>query len=211
MSEIQQQHQTLTGENSSTSMSTYTGESISSSHPFLTMGYEECAIKVRELVNNALQVKEANSPIYWVVFDIDGTLLTDEKYRHLYKQPSDVFKFMHKGNFSGIKPIVDLYNWCVSKGIKVALITGRKSSMEKITRENLSKVGIRKCNFLCMRPASEKKTYTQSSSNTTMPFKIRCRKQIYTHGGIILANIGDQDTDLEGGYAQYAIKLPSSY
>lgn len=171
----------------------------------LTLGYEECASKVRELVSN---INFTEGKIYWVVFDIDGTLLSGDKYKHLYKTPSDVFKYMHKGNFDPIRPIADLYidlqNNYIPKGLKLGLITGRKVSMESVTKKNLSYIGLKKCNFLCMRP-------TKSDKGDTVPFKVKCRKEIYDHNGIILANIGDQETDLEGGYAKYAIKLPSTY
>ena len=172
---------------------------------YLSLTYNECVTYVKNIVAT---ISHSDLSKYWIVFDIDQTLLTDEKFKHLYRSRNDIFRFQHRGNHDPILPMVDLYNWCSSQGLKMCIITGRNDSIQKVTQENLYRVGIRKCH----------RFYTKRGKENTMSYKSRCRKEIIDTGGIILANIGDQDTDLlisENpriyGYSRYAIKLPSTY
>lgn len=189
---------------------------------YISLGYEECASYVKSLVLQLLDLtSEANVSItkdirslassYWMVFDVDGVLLSDAKYKGQYKGSGDVYRFMYKGNHDPIQPLVNLYNWCVSFGFNMCIITGRASALEKITQSNLNKVGITTCH----------RFYTKKGKEDAITYKSRCRKEILDAGGIILCNIGDQENDLlianpsNGqhiyGYAQHAIKLPSTY
>jgi len=149
---------------------------------------------------------------YWIVFDVDQTLLTDEKFNHLYSRQGDVYRFMYKGDHSAITPMVDLYNWCKRQGMNMCIITGRSNHLTKITQDNLVKVGVRAC----------QRFYTKKGRENTIKYKEACRKEIIDAGGFILVNIGDReddllitdpncDTDHAYGYAEYAIKLPSTY
>lgn len=172
---------------------------------YLSLSYEECVTRVKDILS---QIPHSDISKYWIVFDVDHTLLTDEKYRPLYKSRNDVFRYQYRGDFDPISPMVDLYNWCASSGINMCIITGRNNSLQKITQENLCRAGIRKCH----------RFYTKRGREDTVSFKSRCRREIIDAGGVILANIGDQDTDLlisenprVYGYSRYAIKLPSMY
>lgn len=170
-----------------------------------SLGYDECVRYVQGVVSNL--PSDTDLSRQWIVFDVDQTLLTDEKFRHLYTSQGDVFKYQYRGDHNSIVPMVNLYNWCVSLGIKVCIITGRNSALHSITQKNLIKVGIRKCDRI----------YTKKHREDTIKYKSRCRKEIIDTGDSILVNIGDQEADLlcsdtgTYGYAQHSIKLPSTY
>lgn len=166
----------------------------------MELSYEEAYIKGIEILTPYLNDTHEKSK-YWIVFDIDHTLLSDSNVKHLYSHKSDVFKYINKGIFIGIDPMIKLYNWCIINGFSVCLLTGRMRYQERATIKNLSNVGIRKCNRLYMR----------SGKINTVTYKSSSRREIEQSGDIILLNIGDQPADLEGGYSRSCIKLPSHY
>ncbi len=57
---------------------------------------------------------------------------------------------------------------------------------------------------LYMRPV----IYTQSS---IVPFKSAARREIEGKGYAVILNMGDQWSDLKGGYAERSVKLPNPY
>lgn len=166
----------------------------------MELSYEDAYNKGIEILTPYLDDTHDRSK-YWIVFDIDGTLLSDSNVKHLYSSKNDVFKYINKGIFIGIDPMIKLYNWCIINGFNICLLTGRMRYQEKATIKNLSNVGIRKCNRLYMR----------SGKVNTVTYKSSCRMEIEQSGDIILLNIGDQSSDLEGGYSKWSIKLPSHY
>lgn len=170
-----------------------------------SLSIDECVIYVKEQVQKVLSERDPSK--CWMVFDVDHTLLTDEKYKERYQSRSDIFKFQYYGDHDGIPEMISLYNWCSSLGINMCIITARSSSQMEITKKNLMKVGIQKCDRI----------HTKTGREDTVKYKSQCRKAIIDEGGIIIANIGDQESDLlisrngEYGHALHAIKLPSSY
>lgn len=138
---------------------------------------------------------------YWIVFDIDGVLLSDINVRDRYRNSSDVFKYMTYGCFTGIQPMIDLYVWCQEKGFKVCLLTGRWARQQVVTLDNLRKVGI----------TSHDRLFMRSHRGDTAIYKTSCRKLLEVQGERVLLNIGDQDKDLEGGYSIHTLKIPSTY
>lgn len=178
---------------------------------YLSLSHKECLSQVKEIILQRLPSESQRTAAskYWIIFDVDQTLLTDEKYRYLYKSRNDIFRFQYKDDHDPIQPLVDLYNWCVSIGLSMCIITGRGSQLKEITMRNLNKVGIKKCH----------RFYTKEGKKDTLTYKSQCRKEILDTGDMILVNIGDQESDLlipstpapVYGYAQYAIKLPSTY
>lgn len=168
---------------------------------YKSLSYQECNAYCKEILSS-IDI----SSQHWVVFDLDQTLLTDEKYRSTYQSYADTFKQQWKGVHDPIPEIVDLYNWCVKQGLSTCIITARTEKMRKITLSNLIRVGIRKCDRL----------YMKSGKRDKIQYKSQCRKEILESGGIILLNIGDQESDLllpDGtyGYSSHCIKLPSTY
>jgi acid phosphatase len=161
-----------------------------------TTSYAQVDKTVREIASSY-----DGDRVPWVVFDVDETLLT---CRHLKpKDRGHMYALQHKGILSGIATMVELHNWLVSKGIKIALITGRGQYLTDITMDNLHKVGVK----------GSSRLYTRSGKRgiPTTAYKMAARKDIYDDGGTILANIGDQPTDLEGGYSEHTFLLPSTY
>jgi hypothetical protein len=171
--------------------------------------YMSVANRVRELFSSMSEINgtDDNGQPIWVVLDIDGTLLSDRNVIHLYKNKSDVFQYQYRAIFVGIAPMIDLYKWLWARKVKIALLTGRGEAVRAATIRNLHKVGVLGWDELIMKPSGRR--------IDTETFKIASRKSIedrHNEGKpCIVANIGDQDSDLNGGYSEYIFKLPSSY
>ena len=103
-----------------------------------------------------------------VVFDIDGTLVKDEKYC--------------------INPVVDLYNYCLEKKFKVFIITARvrEWSNVKFTINMLRKCGVVNYEGLMMRPFYETNMFS---------YKEEQRRLLHKMGFTVVMSVGDMDCD----------------
>ena len=97
---------------------------------------------------------------------------------------------------------IKFYKQLRSKGIKTYIITGRQEKDRALAIRNLKYIGIKHWDGLFLKP----NTYHQKS---TIGYKSGIRKRLTKNGNHILFSIGDQWSDLKGGYAKYLIKLPN--
>nr|WP_232220795.1 HAD family acid phosphatase [Legionella tunisiensis] len=93
---------------------------------------------------------------------------------------------------------------CLKTWYKSLFVTGRPLSELKATRANLLRAGFNHWAGLYLRPD----TYRQPSIT---PFKTQARKSIANQGYTVIASIGDQDSDLKGGFMQKGFKLPNPF
>ncbi len=104
-----------------------------------------------------------------------------------------------------------LADWAASHGITVFWITGRPDSQRALTRKNLAAWYAPPANkaHLFLRPSSPPAYLTCGTSCTTIQYKSLTREHITGEGFDILANMGDQFSDLKGGFADRAVKMPN--
>jgi predicted secreted acid phosphatase len=95
-----------------------------------------------------------------------------------------------------------LYRRARKLGVKVFFVTGRLEPFRKGTRDNLRKAGYTGPFELLMRPADDHRP-------SVVPFKRSARRAIERRGFTILANVGDQRSDLEGGFAERRYRVPN--
>ena len=88
------------------------------------------------------------------------------------------------------------------KGVKVVFITGRPGSLRAVTLANLKAQGFTGSFQLVTEPAGYK-------PKSVVPYKSGARRALAARGYRILENIGDQQSDLAGGYAVRTYKLPN--
>jgi acid phosphatase len=105
-----------------------------------------------------------------------------------------------------IVPTLALFRAAKAKGVAVFFVTGRRDDEEqrKATVKNLTDAGYEGWAGLSMRPVSD-----QNAS--VVPYKSGERAKIAAQGHTIIANSGDQHSDLAGGYAERAWKLPNPF
>lgn len=140
-----------------------------------------------------------------IVFDVDETLLSNWTAivadGFVYGPKSQAEATDEIG--TAIKPSLDLYNLAKAKGIDIFLITGRGEAQRAPTADNLQREGFTGYQQLVLKPAG--------FTGTTVAYKAGARKAIEDQGYDILATVGDQYSDLAGGYADSAFKLPNPF
>ena len=106
------------------------------------------------------------------------------------------------GTGTAIQPTLELYRDARSHGVAVFFITGRPSQIQSITEQNLKSQGYSQgWDGLAMKP----------SSAGTEAFKAAQRAKIEQQGYDIAVNMGDQESDLDGGHADRDFKLPNPF
>ena len=100
-----------------------------------------------------------------------------------------------------IAPTLELYRFARKKGVEAFFITGRPDVVRTPTETNLNAVGYDQGYTLTTKPAE---------AHSTIEYKSGERARIEEELGFtILVNVGDQDSDLAGGHARRAFKLPN--
>lgn len=161
-------------------------------------------LKQRITANNNAAVKKKLA----IVLDIDETAISNFKNYH---QPNfvgiyedDIAKLVLKSNSPAIPPILNLYRYAKSHGVAVFFVSGRKQKYENLTIKNLKNAGYYNWDGLYLVPND----YAQPSA---VYFKSNARKQITEAGYDIVINLGDQKSDLDGGYADQIFKVPNPF
>lgn len=142
-----------------------------------------------------------------VVFDIDETTLSN--YRHMVKMQfggsyHQIMQAVAKGDDPAIKPSLKVYRYAIKHNIAVFFVTGRSEKYRAITIQNLKKAGYTQWTGLYFEPNHVKYA-------SAILYKAPVRKHIEQQGFDIIASIGDQYSDLKGGYDDKGFKLPNPY
>lgn len=142
-----------------------------------------------------------------LVLDIDETSISNFnkiKVRDYSNNVQLIHKEILAADSPAILPTLKLYNYAIKHGVKVFFVTGRKRSEESATIKNLKFAGYTSWSKIYFRPDG----YRERS---IVPFKAGARKAITQQGFTILASIGDQASDVIGGYANKSYKLPNPF
>jgi predicted secreted acid phosphatase len=141
-----------------------------------------------------------------IVLDIDETALsnyTDMLHLNFGGTLEEINDLANDGHNTAIPGIKALYNFASQHHVAVFFVTGRKEYQREATERNLKTVGYAHWDGLFMK--------ANDSQQPLSLFKAVMRKQIIKMGYDIVLNIGDQLSDLDGGYADMNFKLPNPY
>ncbi len=149
-----------------------------------------------------------------VVFDIDDTTLNTysyEIYSGFVYNPATNAVFVNSGVFHAVPHMVDLEHFAESRGYRVFFLTGRPETQRAGTIANLTNEG-----YDVQSSKVYLKDYTVDTwlspcapSCTTIQYKSLTRAHIESLGYDLVANFGDQFSDLTGGFADQTFKLPN--
>jgi acid phosphatase len=103
-----------------------------------------------------------------------------------------------------ITPTRILFNAAKAKGVAVFFISGRHEADRKVTILNLKRQGYRGWTKLVLRTDNDK-------TRTVEDYKTEERSKIEATGYKIIANVGDQESDLKGGFADCTFKMPNPF
>lgn len=153
--------------------------------------------------NNALAAPKKLA----LVLDIDETSLSN--YPDLRREdfgyyPKQADKAVLAAHDKVIQPSLDLYNFAKKNHVAVFFITGRKENLRQATIKNLHRAGFNNWDHLYLKPIDYK-------NKSAIPYKKGIRQAITKQGYDIVLSVGDQYSDLRGGYADKGIKLPNPY
>jgi len=138
-----------------------------------------------------------------VVLDIDDTSLSLYACIKRYAfAPSGVGRCVVAAGLPAIRQTRSLFRYARKRHVAVFFVTGRPELLRDLTLKNLRAAGYRGRWELVMRPNA----YSRSS---LIPYKRGARRKITRRGYRIIVNLGDQWSDLRGGFALRRYKLPN--
>lgn len=142
-----------------------------------------------------------------IILDIDETALSN--YRDILHSDfggtiEAIRQDEDKGTDEAIQPTLKLYRYAKAHHIAVFFITGRFEEERQITESNLQKAGYINHDGLTLRDDKYRKA-------PASVYKTAHRKLLSEKGYDIILNIGDQISDIRGGYADKVYKLPNPY
>lgn len=115
-------------------------------------------------------------------------------------------KWVQSGRAEAIAPTLALFKVAKAKGVAVFFITGRRDGEDdrKWTIKNLEDAGYEGWAGLSLRPPTD-------PDPSVVPYKSGERAKIAAQGYTIIVNVGDQHSDLAGGHAERAWRLPNPF
>lgn len=169
----------------------------------LTVNKAKKYLALRVMDNNKKAVKQKLA----IVLDIDETTLT--LYPCMKKHSfggtlPQVVSWVNTYTLAPIKPMHEFYQFAKANKVSVFFVSGRKPSTKLATIKNLKKSGYDSWSGLYFKPEN----YAKKS---VIPYKAGTRKLIEAKGYKIIESIGDQLSDLKGGYAEKTYKLPNPF
>lgn len=152
-----------------------------------------------------------------IVLDIDETALsnwpqmrandfgyfTDGPCEALPRGPCGAVAWENSGRAEALAPTLALYNAARAAGVTVFFITGRHEAQREGSERNLREAGYAEFGSLTLRAPGPRQP--------TAEYKAAARAAIEAQGYTIIANLGDQPNDLEGGYAERSFLVPNPF
>jgi len=156
-----------------------------------------------------------------IVFDSDDTTLMTYDMEvadmHFTFNPAEQDVWVQDQRFPATPSMVGFVNAAAAMGYTVFGLTGRNDNQKAATLGNLTKDGytaFTSDNFFTKWTgvgASQQPSYISCAAAkcTTVEYKALTRKHIQDLGYTITLNVGDQWSDLQGGFAENILKLPN--
>jgi len=149
-----------------------------------------------------------------VVFDVDDTTLNTysyEIYSNFVYNPTTNATFVNAEVFPPVPGMPAVASDAAKHGYAVFFVTGRPESQRAATADNLAKDGYAKpdTDHLYLKDQTKPWLSSCAPSCTTTQYKSLTRQHIESLGYDIVANFGDQYSDLNGGFADQTYKLPN--
>ena len=158
------------------------------------------------------RAKTAERPA--IVLDIDETSLSNwPAYRlngwgrvveggcDLQLGPCGLRAWQALGQSKAITPTLALARRARELGVAVFFISGRPSNLQEATERNLREQGYEWSGVILIPQGVQ--------FTSAVDFKAPERRKIAERGYTIILSLGDQESDLKGGYAERTFKLPN--
>jgi acid phosphatase len=121
----------------------------------------------------------------------------------LPRGPCGLIAWIGMARAEAIKPVLALARHARERGVAVFFLTGRPERLRAATEQNLKAAGY-EWTAVLLRPDA-------LTTRSAVEFKAPERKRLVDEGYTIIVNIGDQTSDLDGGFAERTFKLPNPF
>ena len=176
--------------------------------------YEADFAKVAHEAKAYVERRAASATRPAIVLDIDETSLSNwPAYKangwgrvldggcNLEQGPCGIRAYQGLAQAKALTPTLELVTRAKALGVAVFFISARPSALREATERNLRDQGY-VWDGVIVLPEGARFT-------SAVDFKAPERKRIAERGFSILLSMGDQDSDLRGGYAERTFKLPN--
>jgi predicted secreted acid phosphatase len=154
-----------------------------------------------------------------IVLDTDDTMLMTYDMEvadmHFVFDPAEQDVWVQDQRFPATPVMVDFAAYAQSLGFALIGITGRSAAQKPASIANVAKVGFTgftDATYYTKWPTGQQPSYITcaAASCTTVEYKALTRRHLEKDLGYdISLNVGDQWSDLQGGYADHSFKLPN--
>jgi hypothetical protein len=152
-----------------------------------------------------------------LIFDVDDTTLNTYDYEIAVQfgyTPASNATFVTDEAFPAVFGMPALVNWANANGYTVFFLTGRPEAQRDATMGNLANVGYTPpadaAHLFLKQPTPPAYLHCAAAPTcTTIEYKSGTRAYIASQGYNIVADFGDQFSDLKGGNAGDEVKLPN--
>ncbi|GAA1161064.1 HAD family acid phosphatase [Kribbella jejuensis] len=211
----------------------YYGDPLGTGNFAADSNYAKEAQKVAAAGTRWISVPHRTSKKKAILLDVDDTTLATWNYEIASNwafNPTSNADFVLNQKFPAVPGMVDLVKTAARDGYAIFYLTGRGAAQEQATLGNLTSDGIgvdagypapttltNGEDGLFTKPAvADYPDYLKQAcaddkngSCTTIHYKSATRAHIESLGYEIVANFGDQFSDLKGGFADRTFKLPN--
>ena len=149
-----------------------------------------------------------------LVLDVDDTVLSNYTYEASHDfgyDPATNAECVEAKCFPAVFGMPKLVAWAAAHGYDVFFVTGRPHDQQQATLDNLAEQGFDAPTgiFTKVKSAPYPPYLTCAPNCSTIEYKSGTRAHIESMGYTIVANAGDQYSDLKGGHAQRTFKMPN--
>jgi acid phosphatase len=137
----------------------------------------------------------------WPAYKVNGWARITNGTCDLERGPCGLRAWQAMGTSKALKPTLDLDKRAKSLGVAVFFVSGRPPDLREATEKNLRDQGFEWDEVIIYPP--------DTTFQSAVDFKAPERKKIADRGYTILLTMGDQQSDLNGGYAERTFKLPN--
>lgn len=141
-----------------------------------------------------------------VVFDLDDTLWSGwpelDGFDFGWNEASWA-AWIAAAKAPAIEPVCDVYRLARRRGVAVIFLSSRYEAQRADTVGNLKAVGCAEYAALVLMKDGDPRT--------AAAFKTAERARLASEGYVIIANVGDQASDLVGGFAEKTFKVPNPF
>jgi hypothetical protein len=211
----------------------YYGDPLGSGIAADDSNYAGEARKVADAGRRWLNATHNTTGIKAIILDVDDTTLMTWNYEIFSNwafNPTTNGQFVTDQRFPAVFGMVDMANEAAKEGYAIFFLTGRGAAQEAATLGNLTSDGVGvdagypmptmlndgEDGLFTKPTVANYPPYLQAAcagdpngSCTTIHYKSATRAHIESLGYEIVANFGDQFSDLEGGHADRTFKMPN--